>query len=155
MTPQAQYKKFYDKPHLWINAIEVECVNPISTVNLFSQERRHFNFGETYSLAENYSFIKNNIDCFAPKFKPQEGEQFVKDLETAVSAATGIEFVYKDIDKGKHRLYSKDFGYVVKLPIININLVRAYQTETGMAISYFDTAAYVDKMRELGYYFVK
>jgi hypothetical protein len=157
MTPQEQYPKFYSHPERYLG-IEVECIksyfNPVVTSDydppLISE-------GETYklSLVTCIVFNERNLwDNWQPLFKPQEGEQFIKDLEAAVSCATGSKYVYRVEKDGQHILNTGITSYdsVVRMPILNLSLVKGYQLESGLRLSYFDTAAYVDKLRELGYY---
>jgi len=155
---QQKYPKFYAKPHLWIDAIEVERIK--GYVNPFQPKKDTpiwMEVGEKYKL--NVVTVlcmneRNLWDNYKPLFKPQEGEAFIKDLESAVSAATGKKYLYREEKHGQHILNTgtSPEDKVVRMPIINLALVKGYELESGIRLDYFDTAAYVDKLRELGYY---
>jgi len=139
LTLQEQYKKFYDKPHLWIDAIEVE----------FIESFYKFKRGEVVRFTSScYSIIaqQENRWC-VPKFKPQEGDQFIKDLEDAVRLGCYGEAVTKNFET------KWDWTFTLNLDEeAHITIVKA-----GLDISLshgvtFNSAAYVDRMRELGYY---
>lgn len=133
MTPQEQYPKFFDHPHYWIDAIEVE--------------REHTDIKERLTLDFLTETIKNDdLHKYKPLFKPQEGEQFIKDIEEAVSAGCFYEPV-KIANESKWDIY---FELVRNEGEITV-------TKDGLDVQLshnvtFNTAAYVDKLRELGYY---
>lgn len=152
MTSQEKYPKFYSHPHYWINAIEVECINTFTRpVGLGVQD---YDKGEIIKLSpHSYDWIKTPriIERLAPKFKPQEGEAFIKDLEAAVNTGCTLrkyQFVFNDNDGAL--VFDTSTGYRVMVSIDNISNVCT--AINGLGEKYFDTAAYVDKLRELGYY---
>ena len=155
MTPQENYPKFYSHPHYWINAIEVECVN--THLEIVNDPRSVIVKGRSFEFDENCfnDFCNvNTLHKYKPLFKPQEGEAFIKDLEAAVSCATRSKYVYRVEKDGQHILNTGITSHdsVARMPILNLSLVKGYQLESGLRLSYFDTATYVDKLRELGYY---
>lgn len=144
MTPQEQYRKFYDKPHLWTGAIEVECTKS------WQREFLQGEAGEKLPVNEILCIRNRQLDLwdkYIPKFKPQEGQQFLKDLEEAVSAGCYGEVVTKTLDT------KYDWTFTLKDDDeASITVVKA-----GLDISLsrgvtFNAAAYTDKLRQLGYY---
>lgn len=152
MTPQEQHPLFFKKPHLWINAIEVECVGSYADLPVpkDSGYKAAGNMAidaksRTYPFTvEHLAWLREikALDYYAPKFKPQEGEQFIKDLETAVSAGFG---------GAKATYYKTPSSIVFEVENGEIEIWGNLKVTTSSGIA-FDTAAYVDKMRELGYY---
>ena len=143
LTPQEQYSKFYKDPHLWIGAIEVECIE--KHLELKDDPRSEVSLGALYLYdAEMYNsiWLFGNIDKYKPLFKPQEGDQFIKDLESAVSAGCGGESV-------THYKTPSSIVFEVDGGEIEIWSYLKITTSSGIA---FDTAAYVDTLRKLGYY---
>lgn len=147
LTPQEKHPKFYSHPHYWINAIEVKSIKdyPVFGQNGVTKKR-------VYKLTHNNftEFIADgDLKDYAPLFKPQEGEAFIKDLEAAVSAGGNGDF----------KLLSNRLGYKWFITDASDNFhTHLYLTvkDSGISVvsSYanFDTTAYVDKLRELGYY---
>jgi hypothetical protein len=150
MTPQEQYPKFYSRPEKYLG-IEVEtlgCRVPIK-------------------LSRGLIHDVISIDYLIPKFKPQEGEQFIKDLEDAVSCAGSFSVFYNRVkEEGNntnyHYLYynigfdedddeDDDEGYV-KCYIHKHNISKVDFSNNISGDNDFDTAAYVDRLRDLGYY---
>jgi hypothetical protein len=157
MTPQEQHPKFYSHPHYWIDAkgLQLKCIE--KHWELKDDPRSEISIGSTFIYdAEMYNSISvfGTIDKYEPLFKPQEGESFIKDLQAAVSCATESKYIYRVEKDGQHVLNTGITSYdsVVRMPILNLSLVKGYQLESGLRLSYFDTATYVDRMRELGYY---
>lgn len=150
MTPQEKYPKFYLYPHHWIDAIEVR-VN-----KSFEMDGYHFREGLQYGLDLphlNELVEHNRLTYVDPKFKPQEGEAFIKDLESAVSLA--IQVPVKEHSKAKDVwiLSFEDNDGIVTVIIPKANLEQFAVSFTGSPIPVLvDTAAYVDKLRQLGYY---
>jgi hypothetical protein len=141
-TPQEKYPKFYESPHLWIGAIEVECLKDLNDGDY--QQGKHYKFHQDiYNTIYTYSLEK----FFVPKFKPQEGERFIKDLESAVSAGVGTQA--RRIIKSPKNIIAFDaedkFHQVIMIVENDIKRVTSMLTD-------FDTAAYVDTLRKLGYY---
>lgn len=149
MTPQEQYPKFYSHPHYWIDAIEVESIKgyPVFGQNGVTRKR-------TYKLTHgnlNEFIADGDLKDYIPKFNPQEGEAFIKDLEAAVNAGCTLrkyQFVCNDND-GAY-VFDTLTGYRVMVSTDNISNVCT--AINGLGEKYFDTSAYVDKLRELGYY---
>jgi hypothetical protein len=132
LMPQEKHPKFYKDPHLWIGAIEVEY---IGTKGIIGKSILDVDLLSTLILFGELLGVK-------PLFKPQEGEQFIKDLEQAVSAGFGGASVthYKtpssivfEVDGGEIEIWSD-----LKIT-----------TSSGIA---FDTSAYVITLLKLGYY---
>jgi hypothetical protein len=157
LTPQEKYPKFYKDPHFWIGAIEVE-VN-VDTSGTYRRIKK----GEIFQLSalalhefQSMSALQN----LTPKFEPQEGDQFIKDLESAVSAG----------GEGQFKLLSDKLGYkwfiadasdnfhtylFVTVKNDNIRKVSSFAGDKDMEDTNsrnFNTAAYVDTLRKLGYY---
>jgi hypothetical protein len=129
LTPQEKYRKFYEDPHLWIDAIEVKRTNskvwhPLSLLLL-------------HEITCN-----DDIAWYEPKFKPQEGEAFIKDLEEAVSAG------FRD---AKARYYKTPSSIVFEVIGAEIEVWQDLRVTTSSGAA-FDTAAYVDTLRKLGNY---
>jgi hypothetical protein len=137
LTPQEKYPKFYESPHLWIGAIEVEYIgtkNGIVGKSLLDIE-----------LLSTLITIDQLQNC-KPLFKPQEGEQFIKDLESAVSAAT-------------RRKNVKHCSYDAVSELFNVNegefFVEVFDKTFAICVpykAYFDAATFIDTLRKLGYY---
>lgn len=135
MTLEQQYPKFYSHPERYLG-IEVERMC------------NHAKYIIDYSFL-NAAAINKDLHEFTPKFKPQQGEQFIKDLEDAVRLGSECkdmnyvrehELFYEFEDNGKNLTVLKDYLSQV---------LYCIPYEGG---EYFDTAVYVDRMRELGYY---
>lgn len=88
----------------------------------------------------------NKIEYIDPLFKPQEGEGFIKDLEEAVRECVGKEATVRLT--GDYPAYFRFDINGARLEILRENLV-VHMPDGEI---FFDTAAYVDKLRELGYY---
>ena len=151
MTPQEQYPKFFKHPHYWIDAIEVECVTPHAFyVNPHKYKPRAFEGEREMFTSAAYSEIKKHdtLKHFAPLFKPQEGEQFIKDLEVAVSAGLGEESVTLVRTQGANYVFEYE-------ELFGVKAIEVYKTDLSILLPYgisFNCAAYVDKLRQLGYY---
>jgi hypothetical protein len=148
LTPQEQYPKFYKDPHLWIGAIEVECVK--SFMRPVGMGVSGYNEGEIIKLTpQNYDWLKSPriIECVKPIFNPQEGDQFIKDLESAVSAGVGTQA--RRIIKSPKNIIAFDaedkFHQVIMIVENDIKRVTSMLTD-------FDTVAYVTTLLKLGYY---
>ena len=156
LTPQEKYRKFYEDPHLWIDAhMQLQCIE--KHWELKDDPRSEVSLGALYLYdAEMYNsiWLFGTVDKYLPLFKPQEGEAFIRDLEQAVSAASGKKYLYREEKHGQHILNTGTTpeDKVVRMPIINLALVKGYELESGIRLDYFDTAAYVDTLRKLGYY---
>jgi hypothetical protein len=147
LTPQEKHPKFYKDPHLWIGAIEVECVKFF--MRPVGMGVSGYNEGEIIKLTpQTYDWLKTPriIECVTPLFKPQEGEQFIKDLEQAISAAT----VRKNV---------KHCSYDAVSELFNVNegefFVEVFDKTFAICVpykAYFDAATFVDTLRKLGYY---
>jgi hypothetical protein len=153
LTPQEQYPKFYSDPHLWIGAIEVE-VN-CDTTGTYRQIKK----GEIFQLSALtlHEFqLMSALQNLTPKFESQEGDQFIKDLESAVSAGNifNYKLSYKDKDKNGHYLFTGDKdGHPLLLMVNSAKLsMVAYAVGEDLIALPFNTAAYVDTLRKLGYY---
>ena len=134
-TPQQKHPKFYKDPHLWIDAIELEREIGIVTTKLTLD-----------FLSET---IKNDdLWKYKPLFKPQEGEQFIKDLESAVSAAMNEPATLLN-DGDAVKLFTGGWWYVSIL-MENIGIVNVRSEDNDLHL--FDTAAYVTTLLKLGYY---
>lgn len=165
---QQKYPKFYPseggKPHLWIDAIEVECITPHAFyVNPYKYKPRAFE-GETEKFTANtyFEIIRHDtLKHFAPLFKPQEGEAFIKDLESAVKAVLdtmplGIKYL-KYHEEKESPFYTFDYEdeqgqceiNIVKTNIAQINFS---ETESDPLLVFADVSIYVDTLRKLGYY---
>jgi hypothetical protein len=130
LTPQEKYPKFYKDPHLWIDAIEVSRVDRVIVQVL------------TVSLLYNAA-----IKDYKPLFKPQEGEAFIKDLEQAVSAGVGTQ-ARRIIKSPKNIIaFDAEHQFYQCIMIIENDIKKVTSMLTD-----FDTAAYVDSLRKLGYY---
>jgi hypothetical protein len=128
-TPQQKHPKFYKDPHLWIDAIELEREIGIVTTKLTLD-----------FLSET---IKNDdLWKYKPLFKPQEGEQFIKDLESAVSAAT-------DIEDAKFTWLTYWLVYKNNHQMVSVSLEDISDTCGNTS---FSASRYVDTLRKLGYY---
>jgi hypothetical protein len=148
-TLQEKHPKFYKDPHLWIGAIEVECVKCF--MRPVGMGVSGYNEGEIIKLTpQNYDWLKTPriIECVKPIFKPQEGEQFIKDLESAVRVATGFKFEYKEEYKGYLRFKYSHLQFICNSKELN-KATLIFSEDTNI---HFDTAAYVDTLRKLGYY---
>jgi hypothetical protein len=154
-TLQEKHPKFYESPHLWIGAIEVE-VN-CDTTGTYRQIKK----GEIFQLSaltlhefQSMSALQN----LTPKFEPQEGEQLIKDLESAVSAGAEMQLEYVAQKYGYYWLEVKNIVFpfgTIKATVKCDNISRVTysldysDTET---VKNFDTAAYVTTLLKLGYY---
>lgn len=139
MTPQEQYPKFYSHPYMFVGQLIVR-----DTKSIWYEIDTKF---DGYLCAKCFDYM--DIQDFEPLFKPQQGEQFIKDLEDAVRLGSECkdmnyvrehELFYEFEDNGKSLTVLKDYLAQV---------LYCIPYEGG---EYFDTAAYVDRMRELGYY---
>jgi hypothetical protein len=135
LTPQEQYPKFYKDPHLWIGAIEVEY----SILGGVSQK-----MPLTVGIMNS---PKWNLKKFTPLFKPQEGDQIIKDLESAVSAGLfGESILLAVLDKPESPSIYFEFGdEVIEIRKKDLSI----QLPHGIC---FNTAAYVTTLLKLGYY---
>lgn len=149
MTPDQQYLK--DHGHKYIGAIEVEFEQSLSFHDdIWVCNRR-------YVMNAYMVYMLGNIlpEVATPIFTPQEGEQFLKDLEEAIGVATrGAEIWHvATLNYGDGILFedavNSKFAYSVVVKTENISQVT-YQDANGIGLS-FDTAAYIDKLREKGY----
>ena len=138
-TLQEKHPKFYKDPHFWIGAIEVE-VN-CDTTGTYRQIKK----GEIFQLSaltlhefQSMSALQN----LTPKFKPQEGDQFIKDLESAVSAAT-------DIEDAKFTWLTYWLVYKNNHQMVSVSLEDISDTCGNTS---FSASRYVDTLRKLGYY---
>jgi len=147
LTPQQKYPKFYESPHLWIGAIEVQ-----GNGDKFSQKLNY----ELYAkIDKHYSW-----PYYKPLFKPKEGKQFIKDLETAVSAGSGKELKLDEQKLGYKWFISAandNFHAYIFVTVSNndISCISTYATDGVRDMESprnFDCAAYVDTLRKLGYY---
>jgi hypothetical protein len=152
LTPQEKYPKFYDCPHLWIGAIEVE-VNESFELNgthYLAKTRYLLTVFDLNELLEN-----NKLDYINPFFKPQEGDQFIKDLESAAIIACTKPNEHENMvfhaATDKHYVFRSTYNPAVRFLIQrdNINWARWRNGNIGLD---FNTAAYVDTLRKLGYY---
>jgi len=137
-TPQEKHPKFYKDPHFWIGAIEVKYVgtkNGIVGKSLLDIE-----------LLSTLITLDQLQNC-KPLFQPQEGEQFIKDLEGAVRVATGFKFEYKEEYKGYLRFKYSHLQFICNSKELN-KATLIFSEDTNIP---FDTAAYVDTLRKLGY----
>jgi len=141
---QQKYPKFYESPYLFVGNLMVR-----DNKSIWYENDTKF---DGYLCAKCFDYM--DIQDFTPLFKPQEGEAFIKDLEDAVSAATGKKYLYREEKHGQHILNTgtSPEDKVVRMPIINLALVKGYELESGIRLDYFDTAAYLDTLRKLGYY---
>lgn len=133
MTPQEQYPLFYKYPHHWINAISV-----YKNGDDFDHKLTLAMFGEITERA--------NWKDYAPKFKPQEGEAFLRDLEDAVNCmwVSPNIFSYKGCVLGEYHFSAGNIHiYIGALDL------RIRCTSSSVSI---DTAAYTRRLWELGYY---
>jgi hypothetical protein len=147
-TLQEKHPKFYESSHLWIGAIEVE-VN-CDTTGTYRQIKK----GEIFQLSaltlhefQSMSALQN----LTPKFKPQEGDQFIKDLESAVSAAMDkrMEFL---VNEGENFAFYSTPNTSIRVLVEAVTL-RAYAcVGSEQSALFFDTAAYVTTLLKLGYY---
>ena len=148
---KAKYPKFYQSPHLWIGAIEVERIK--GYINPFQPKKEApiwMEVGGRYKLNVVTVLCMNERDLwenYIPLFKPQEGEQFIKDLTEAVRAGCYGEPVIKTLET------KWDWTFTLK----NDDEASITVVKSGLDVSLshgvtFNTAAYVDKLRELGYY---
>lgn len=141
------YPKFYQSPHLWTDAIEVEVNED------FEMDGLEFMVMNSYDLSRFFLtdlLEKNKLDYFIPLFKPQEGEQFIKDLEAAVSAGIGFPVQYdKTMQVTSVMCFEGSSGYCF---VSNDNISQAMAFNAKDEATFFDTAAYVDHLRKLGYY---
>jgi hypothetical protein len=155
LTPQQKYLKFYKSPHYWINAIEVECIedftHKLREPNIMALGKkgdiRKFdaNFYDTIRSAKrHYGF--DYLKYYKPLFKPQEGDQFIKHLEAAVSAACFGEYITLETSSKWEIVFQIDrLDGSVSIRLKDL----AVTTSDGTC---FDTAGYVDTLRKLGYY---
>lgn len=159
MTPQQQYPKFYSHPERYLG-IEVECIKPWQFTN---KEYDVFKIGTPVDFT---LFLLTRLthgrleEYFKPLFKPQQGEQFIKDLEDAVSCGGDGDFKLLS-DKLNYKWFIADADgnfhthLFVTIKDDNLGAVSSYAGDKDMenvTPRNFDTAAYVDRMRELGYY---
>jgi len=151
LTPQQKYPKFYAKPHLWIDAID--CIYLGNTPNIPYQFELDL---ETLNVL----LIDNELQHCQPLFKPQEGEAFIKDLESAVSVGLnkkeneGVAYYSGDSTQNAWALslINDSDQKTVSVYIDKTNLSRVVCSQWDGDANVFYTAAYVDKLRELGYY---
>jgi len=160
MKPQEQYPKFYTHPEIYLG-VEVECIEDYTFYNFFNGNIHIVNL-ELLSYVSLHKLWQH----FKPLFKPQQGEQFIKDLEDAVSCGikdksefwedTRISKVSGTPVWYELRLKTNDFWVEVKVTVINLSEVivsgMLLNSADTLGAYCFDTAAYVDRMRELGYY---
>jgi hypothetical protein len=143
LTPQQKYPKFYESPHLWIGGpIQLQCIE--KHLELKGDPRSEVSLGSQFLFdAEMYNsiWLFGTIDKYLPLFKPQEGEQFLKDLEKAVQYACSGNY---KVTTQSYWLQFYEAGSRIFIMLDNPSLVV---TNTN-----FDTAAYVDTLRKLGYY---
>lgn len=140
MTPQEKYRKFYDHPEYWINAIEVECVNPYS----FHKE------GDRKKLTPEALYDQHTclaLHNWKPKFKPQEGDQFIKDLEEAVSDGCYGEAVVKTIETKWDWTFSLKNDDEASITVVKAGL--DISLSHGVTLN---GAAYSQRLMQLGYY---
>jgi hypothetical protein len=147
---QAKYPKFYANPYLWIDtSIQLQCIE--KHLELKDDLRSEISLGALYLYdAEMYNtlYVFGTTDKYKPLFKPETGEQFIKDLESAVSAAMNEPATLLN-DGDAVKLFTGGLWYVsILMENIGIVNVRSYRYD----LLRFDTAAYVDTMRRLGYY---
>ena len=137
LTPQKKYPKFYDCPHLFVGKLMVRDYKSI-----WYENDTEF---DGYLCAKCFDYM--DIQDFTPIFKPQEGDQFIKDLEQAVSAGVGTQA--RRIIKSPKNIITFDaehqFHQVIMIVENDIKRVTSMLTN-------FNTAAYVDTLRKLGYY---
>jgi hypothetical protein len=155
LTPQEKYPKFYKDPHLWIGAIEVEAINTASKIGVdlvLQGDRIKLDAGNCYLL--NRNITTHHLLGFKPLFKPQEGDQFIKDLESAVRVA--LPYKWSEIELVQNENMTMVFinGYDgIYIAHDNIGTIA---TNRGSDVNNgnwdFDCAAYVDTLRKLGYY---
>jgi hypothetical protein len=144
LTPQEKYRKFYEDPHLWIDAIEVVVTK---TTILHSAE---YYEGEKYTLTAEMLWRLSRSMQFEPLFKPQDGEAFIKDLESCLRQTVSPHLEYSETENGYYVFFSKAYNYELRVPISNISrLALLGNLDLGVAIN---TAAYVDTLRKIGYY---
>jgi hypothetical protein len=135
LTPQEKHPKFYANPEYWINAIEV-----YKNGDDFNHKLTHAMFGEIMD--------GNRINQYVPIFKPQEGDQFIKDLESAVSAAMNEPATLLN-DGDAVKLFTGGWWYVSIL-MENIGIVNVRSEDNDLLL--FDTSKYVTTLLKLGYY---
>ena len=141
MTPQEQYPKFYSHPERYLG-IEVECIKDYTFDNFFYGNIHIVNL-ELLSYVSLHKLWQH----FKPLFKRQTGYEFIKDLEDAVGC--GLADACRNIIKAPKGIIAFDspnhFTEVIMINEHDISKVLSLKTN-------FDTAAYVDRMRKLGYY---
>jgi hypothetical protein len=146
LTPQEKYPNFYKYPHLFVGKLMVR-----DNKSIWYEKDTEF---DGYLCAKCFDYM--DIQDFTPIFKPQEGEQFIKDLESAVSAGNifNYKLSYKDKDKNGHYLFTGDKdGHPLLLMVNSAKLsMVAYAVGEDLIALPFNTAAYVDTLRKLGYY---
>jgi hypothetical protein len=137
LTPQEKHPKFYESPHLFVGKLMVR-----DNKSIWYENDTEF---DGYLCAKCFDYM--DIQDFTPIFKPQQGEQFIKDLESAVSAGVGTQA--RRIIKSPKNIIAFDaedkFHQVIMIVENDIKRVTSMLTD-------FDTAAYVDALRKLGYY---
>ena len=149
LTPQEKYRKFYEDPHLWIGApMQLQCIE--KHWELKDDPRSEVSLGALYLYdAEMYNsiWLFGTVDKYLPLFKPQEGEAFIKDLEQAVSAGVGTQ-ARRIIKSPKNIIaFDAEHQFYQCIMIIENDIKKVTSMLTD-----FDTAAYVDTLRKLGYY---
>ena len=137
LTPQEKYPKFYESPHLFVGKLMVR-----DNKSIWYENDTEF---DGYLCAKCFDYM--DIQDFTPIFKPQQGEQFIKDLESAVSAGVGTQA--RRIIKSPKNIIAFDaedkFHQVIMIVENDIKRVTSMLTD-------FDTAAYVTTLLKLGYY---
>jgi hypothetical protein len=149
---QQKYRKFYEDPHLWIDApIQLQCIE--KHLELKDDPRSEVSLGSQFLFdAEMYNaiWLFGTVDKYLPLFKPQEGEAFIKDLEACLQETVSPHLAYSETENGYYVFFSKAYNYELRVPTSNISkLALLGNLDLGVAIN---TAAYVDTMRSLGYY---
>lgn len=155
MTLQEKYPKFYSHPEKYLG-IEVQCIKVFTRP--VGMGVMGFEVGEIIKLTnETYDWLKRPkiLECVIPLFKPQVGEQFIEDLEVAATIACTKPNEHENMvfhtATDKHYVFRSTYNPAVRFFVQRGNISWAKWRNGNMGLD-FDTAAYVDKLRELGYY---
>jgi len=150
-TPQEKHPKFYKDPHLWIGAIDIKCLKVFMLDSVEVKEGTMLHL-TPYLLWQ----LGKKVDYIEPRFKPQEGEKFIKDLESAVDSGNifNYKLSYKEKDKNGHYLFTGDKdGHPLLLTVNSAKLsMVAYAVGKDLIALPIDTSAYVTTLLKLGYY---